>query len=93
MNTVVYPPTSPLGFGRYRTVGVVGHHITPADASAICAGLDRRGIPVVVSVKAGVVDVWPQRPVTTVEEVTVLGAVISQTDCPVKWHEAEQRGS
>lgn len=65
------------------------HALSPAEAATICRCLDDQHIPVQVTVDdAETVHLWPQRQVTTAEEVTALAAVLSETDARVAWHEA-----
>lgn len=72
----------------------VGHHVaavhalSDAEVTAICEQLAAQHIPVSVNVDAEVVHLWPQRSVSTVEEVTVLRAVCAKTDSRIAWHEA-----
>jgi hypothetical protein len=44
-------------------------------------------IEVHVEVKGDVVHLYPQRFVTTAEEVTVLRQFLQFTDSPIKWHD------
>jgi len=89
MRTVVYPPPGILGLGRSRTVGVIAHHVTDADADAIVDQLDAQGIPVAMTHGPGSqVNLQPSAPVTTRQEVRAIRIVQAFTDAPIAWHAA-----
>jgi hypothetical protein len=62
------------------------HALSGAEAAAITHRLDGQHIPVRIAVdEAETVHLYPQRQVTTREEVTALAAVLSWTDAPAAW--------
>lgn len=91
MITKVIPPPGVFGFGRSRTVGVVAHRLSPAEAHAICTRLAKQDSPIPVLAamdQRNTVHVWPERPTTTAEEVEVLRSFAAVTDSRLVWHEA-----
>lgn len=66
---------------------MTAHALSGSEAATICRDLERQHIPVLADVdEADVVHLWPQRAVSTLEEVTTLAAFIGRTDSPVRWH-------
>lgn len=89
MRTVVIPPPGVHGLGRSRTVSVIAHPLTDADAQAVTAQLAAQGIPVTLTRGDGHrVNLWPFAPVTTRQEVQALRIVEGITDAPVAWNQA-----
>lgn len=91
MITKVVPPST---WQRTKTVQVVGHRLTPAEAATVCAALaaDEQHLPVLAAADArNIVHVWAQRPMTTAEEVTVLRAFAAVSDSRLAWHQAVVR--
>jgi hypothetical protein len=68
-------------------VSVVVHELSGVEADAIVADLGAAGIPVVLRIQNHAAHLYPQRAVTTSEEVRVLRAVELRTDAFV-WHRA-----
>lgn len=66
----------------------IGHPLTPWDTAVARTLLAlSHDIEVHVEVKGDVVHLYPQRLVTTAEEVTVLRTFIEFTDQRVAWHD------
>jgi hypothetical protein len=82
VRTLVYPRT----WGPYRTVQVTAQPLTADQAADITAALADRHIPIRAAIDGGAVHVWPQRPMSTGDEVTALGAFIAATDARLHWH-------
>jgi hypothetical protein len=68
-------------------VSAVVHELSGVEADAIVADLGAAGIPVIVRMQHHAAHLYPQRAVTTSEEVRVLRAVELRTDAFV-WHGA-----
>ncbi len=69
---------------------VVAHHITAAEAAAVCNVLRSvEGIQVSADVGYdGTLNLRPSCPVSTGQEVAVLRAFTAVTDSPLHWHPA-----
>lgn len=81
-HVLVYPRT----WGPYRTVQIADRPCTDTMAADITATLADRRIPVRAAIDDHAVHVWPQRPVTTAEEVAALRAFSLATDSRLIWH-------
>jgi hypothetical protein len=90
MRTVVIPPPGVHGLGRSRTVGVIARPLTVAAALDVLTDLaEHRHLRVAYDVdRRHVVNLWPQQPVTTAEEVAIIGAFRAVTDARLAWHGA-----
>jgi hypothetical protein len=89
VKVIVYPPPGILGLGRSRTVGVIAHFVTDAEADAIVDQLAAQGIPVALSHGPGTrVNLRPYAPVTTRQEARAIRIVSDVTDAPIAWHKA-----
>jgi hypothetical protein len=63
----------------------VTHPLSRAEAAAIRDRLHDGGIDVTVTVDGPTAHLWPQRPMSTYDEVTALAAFLAATD-GVAWH-------
>jgi len=64
---------------------VLARPLTSAEASLVTGYLSLSGIPVLVSVDRGLVHFWPERALTTWEQVQVYRAVKAVSDSPTMW--------
>lgn len=72
-----------------RTVHVIRRRIDQATATQLATD---KHLPVTAAVAYdGTVDLWPTRPVSTVDEVAALRAFVAATDAPLRWHPAVAR--
>lgn len=66
---------------------VLARPLTTADANLVTAMLGHAGIPVELSTDAaGIVQLWPLRALSTVEEVQAHRAIAAVSDSRIAWH-------
>lgn len=71
---------------RGHATDVPARPLSHTDAAVITGVLHRAGIPVLVSVDAeGFVRLWPERALSTLEEVQAFKAITDVTDSRIAW--------
>ena len=76
-----------------RTIDVVTHELTDAEAARITATLAELGIAVAPVIDIyHVLHLWAQQPLSTRQEVTLLRAFWAETDARLVLHQVEVNG-